>query len=177
MNIIIRPPKMSDANDLHEIRISKGSRENTLGLSTSKISDTEKWLGSVGENEHILVAEVDGKVVGSAGLRINQSPRANHAASFGIGLHPEYQDKGIGSMLIRETLDLADNWLMLVRVELDVFEDNERAIHLYKKYGFTVEGKKKYAAKRFGKYDTELLMARYNEKLLGGMKNEENNGE
>ena len=80
-------------------------------------------------------------------------------------------------MLIREILDLVDNWLMLIRVELDVFENNERAIHLYKKYGFVVEGKKKYATKRFGKYDTEILMARYNEKLLGGIKNEENNGE
>jgi putative acetyltransferase len=168
---------MSDASDLHEIRSSEGSRENTLGLITNKVMRTEKILANLNENDHLLVAEVDGKVVGSAGLKVNQSPRMNHVASFGIGLHPDYQDKGIGSMLIREILDLADNWLMLIRVELDVFEDNERAIHLYKKYGFVVEGKKKYATKRFGKYDTEILMARYNEKLLGGMKNEENNGE
>jgi putative acetyltransferase len=40
-------------------------------------------------------------------------------------------------------LDLADNWLMLVRIELDVIEDNERAIHLYRSFGFEVEGRKK----------------------------------
>ncbi len=35
-----------------------------------------------------------------------------------------------------EILDLADNWLMLVRIELGVFTDNEKAIKLYEKFGF-----------------------------------------
>ncbi|WP_439709371.1 GNAT family N-acetyltransferase [Parachlamydia acanthamoebae] len=39
-------------------------------------------------------------------------------------------------------LDLADNWLKLVRVELDVFSDNQKAISLYQSCGFEIEGKK-----------------------------------
>ena len=74
MNAIIRPLKMSDASDLHEIRSSEGSRENTLGLITNKVMRTEKMLANLNENNHLLVAGVDGKVVGSAGRKINQSP-------------------------------------------------------------------------------------------------------
>jgi putative acetyltransferase len=57
-------------------------------------------------------------------------------------------------------LDLADGWLMLKRVELCVFTDNERAIALYRSMGFVVEGTKKYAAARGGTYADEYLMAR-----------------
>ncbi len=41
-----------------------------------------------------------------------------------------------------EILDLADTWLMLVRIELGVFTDNEKAIKLYEKFGFEIEGTK-----------------------------------
>lgn len=41
-----------------------------------------------------------------------------------------------------EILDLADNWLMLARIELGVFTDNEKAIKLYEKFGFKIEGTK-----------------------------------
>jgi putative acetyltransferase len=58
-------------------------------------------------------------------------------------------------------LDLADNWLMLKRVELSVFVDNEPALALYRSFGFVVEGTKKFAAIRNGAYMDEYLMARY----------------
>jgi putative acetyltransferase len=58
-------------------------------------------------------------------------------------------------------LDLADNWLMLVRIELDVTEDNERAINLYRSFGFEIEGKKKYSIIKNGKYADLFMMARY----------------
>ena len=43
---------------------------------------------------------------------------------------------GVGTTLMETLLDLADHWLMLVRVELEVFADNEQAIRLYEKLGF-----------------------------------------
>ena len=60
----------------------------------------------------------------------------------------------------KTVLDLADNWLMLVRVELTVFADNERAIHLYEKLGFEKEGLKRMTTVRDGKYADEYMMAR-----------------
>lgn len=69
---------------------------------------------------------------------------------------------GIGKKLLEEILDIADNWLMLVRVELGVYTDNEKAIGLYKSLGFEKEGIKKYSAIRNGKYVDEYMMARYN---------------
>lgn len=81
-------------------------------------------------------------------------------------VHKDYQNKGVGTALMKALIDIADNWLMLVRVELTVFEDNKRAIHLYEKFGFKKEGVKQLAAIRNGKYVNELIMARINPDYL-----------
>lgn len=65
-----------------------------------------------------------------------------------------------GDALLNEILDLADHWLMLVRVELEVFSDNEGAIRLYESLGFQKEGLKRMATVRGGCYVDEYLMAR-----------------
>jgi putative acetyltransferase len=46
------------------------------------------------------------------------------------------------------------------RIELLVFERNEAAIHLYRKFGFVVEGRRRKAIFRDGKYLDDLMMAR-----------------
>lgn len=57
-------------------------------------------------------------------------------------------------------LDLADNWLNLARIELNVFSDNQHAIALYQKYGFEIEGTHRAFAFRAGQYADGLSMAR-----------------
>ena len=47
----------------------------------------------------------------------------------------------------------------LTRIELAVREDNERAIHLYKKLGFNVEGKHINSLLIDGKYYNQISMA------------------
>lgn len=49
---------------------------------------------------------------------------------------------------------------MLVRVELEVFSDNEGAIRLYESLGFQKEGLQRMATVRGGRYVDEYLMAR-----------------
>lgn len=177
MNIVIRPPEIGDAKDLHAIRIAQGARENTLGLLSNTVLENERRLQNNTPNDHVLVAETEGRVVGIIGLHVPPNPRLNHSALLGISIHPEFQGQGIGRRLMDAALDLADNWLMLVRVELSVFTDNAGAIRLYESMGFEIEGLKRYAAKRHGRYDNEYLMARYNLSLVGGLNDGQADGE
>lgn len=109
----------------------------------------------------IVAAEVDGVVVGSAGLfPLGGSPRTRHAASFGISVDPSMQGRGVGHALMTAILDQADRWLGLRRVELDVFVDNERARALYERHGFVVEGRTRMTALRRGTYVDSFAMAR-----------------
>jgi putative acetyltransferase len=164
MNLNIRPVRMEDSKFINEIRIMDGVRENILGLTSERVSRAEAIISGLTPNDHMFVAEVeeDGvkKVVGIIGLNINQNPRTRHSGSIGIMVHSDYQGKGIGKAMLSKIIDLADKWLMLVRLELGVFVDNERAIGLYRSMGFEIEGTKRCAAIRNGKYADEYIMSR-----------------
>lgn len=166
MDFAIRPIKLEDAASINEMRRMDGVRENTLGLFSERVTRSEDFIKGLTEYEHLLVAEVDEdgvkKAIGVAGLHINRNPRLRHSASIGIMVHVDYQGQGIGTALLKKIIDLADNWLMLVRLELTAFVENEGAVKLYQSLGFQIEGTKKYAAIRNGKYADEYLMARYN---------------
>lgn len=61
-----------------------------------------------------------------------------------------------------EAIDQADNWLNLVRIELEVHSDNPSAQALYEKVGFRVEGIKRLSTFKYGKYIDMILMSRIN---------------
>lgn len=166
MNFIIRPVKIEDAIFINEIRRQDGVRENIIGITSERVTRTQSFISGLTDNEHMVVAEAekDGnkRVVGVATLAVNRSNRVRHSGSIGIMVQKEYHGMWIGRALMNNLIDIGDNWLMLVRIELGVFTDNEKAINLYKSLGFEIEGTKKYAIIRNGKYGDEYLMARYN---------------
>jgi len=165
MDIQIRPVCVKDAQEINEIRRMVGVMENVLSIPSETIKRSEGFVSGLDANAHQFVAtvkDVDGneKVIGCAGLSVFASPRLRHSGGIGIMVHKAYQGNGAGQKLMEALLDVADNWLMLVRVELTVFTDNERAMKLYQKLGFEIEGTKQKAAIRNGKYADEYMMAR-----------------
>jgi putative acetyltransferase len=77
-----------------------------------------------------------------------------------MAVHDDYHGRGVGTALMVACLDLADNWLNLHRVDLDVYVDNEPALRLYKKFGFVIEGRLVDYAFRDGAYVDVYMMAR-----------------
>ena len=72
----------------------------------------------------------------------------------------------LGSALMSAACDLADNWLNLHRIELDVFADNEAGIALYKKFSFVIEATARRFAFRNGEYGDCYIMGRLNPRHL-----------
>ncbi len=165
MDFIIRPVNIGDGKGINELRRMPGVFENILGIPSERVKRNEDHIVNMDSNTHQFVAVTKNQlgeevIIGTAGLTVYANHRLRHCASIGIMIHKDYQSKGVGTALMKALIDIADNWLMLVRVELTVFEDNEKAIALYEKLGFEKEGVKKLAAIRNGKYENEFLMAR-----------------
>jgi putative acetyltransferase len=80
--------------------------------------------------------------------------------NIGMAVPSPWQGKGIGSALLAALIDLADNWLNVTRLELTVYTDNTRAISLYRKFGFEIEGTHRAYALRAGAYVDAHAMAR-----------------
>ena len=109
----------------------------------------------------MLVAEVDGELVGSAGLHpTGPALRRRHVMMLGISVVGAMQGRGVGTALMAALCDYADQWLGIRRLELDVYADNQRALALYRKFGFEVEGTHRGYAMRDGVLVDSLSMAR-----------------
>jgi putative acetyltransferase len=79
---------------------------------------------------------------------------------LGMAVRDDWQGKGVGTALMQAAIDLADKWLNLSRLELEVYTDNEPAVRLYQKFGFEIEGTAIQYAFRDGQYVDLYLMAR-----------------
>lgn len=108
-----------------------------------------------------LVAELAGEVVGNLGLQpVDGRVRRRHVATLGIAVSSAAQGRGVGRALMQAALDYADRWAQILRIELQVFPDNRRAIALYERFGFVHEGRHRAYALRDGGYVDSLSMAR-----------------
>ncbi len=173
MEIIIRPPKAGDGAGIAALRRMPGVFETILGIPSERDERIEAGLAIINPNSYQFVAvaiEAGGEetVIGSAALSVPENPRRRHCGMVGIMVHKNYQGKKVGRRLMEALLDIADNWLMLHRVELTVFVDNAPAIALYKKLGFEIEGTLQDECIRSGNYASGYMMAR----IAGGKKEE-----
>lgn len=156
----IRPLHPDDAYHLHHIITLPQVARNLLQVPSKTLASTVEWVKTDDPFRHRFVAEQEGKLVGLASLKQVNRPRLFHSGSLGLYVHPDHWGKGVGSALMAQLLDIADNWLNLKRVELEVFTDNAAAIRLYEKFGFVPEGVRRWAAFRDGALADDLCMAR-----------------
>jgi L-phenylalanine/L-methionine N-acetyltransferase len=157
----IRRAEPDDYLAIHELFGCSKVFTGTLQLPYPSREEWRRRLAEPDEGTYNLVAVVGDRVVGMIGVHtFPNKPRRRHAAAIGMCVHDEWQGKGIGAGLMRAALDLADKWLNLTRLELEVYTDNEPAIRLYREFGFEREGTLRQHAFRDGHYVDSYLMAR-----------------
>ncbi|MBO8157166.1 MAG: GNAT family N-acetyltransferase [Bacillaceae bacterium] len=169
LRYVIRSAQEEDANNLSEVRLQiDGETENL---------DREQGEGYIDEigfkqlikddtnssNNLFLVAEVNGRIAGFSRCEGTQLKRMAHKVEFGVCVLKEFWGYGIGKNLLKESIDWADS-TGIKKITLNVLETNEKAIMLYKKYGFEVEGiLKKDKLLSDGKFYNTIIMGRFNE--------------
>lgn len=159
--ILIRRAEPEDYEGFAAVFEGATAQSETLQMPFPSREAWRKRLAEIPPGAHRLVALIDGKQVGNAGLDpAHRSPRRAHAAHLGISVHDDYQGRGVGKALMQALIDLADLWTPYTRIELGVYSDNARAIALYKSFGFEEEGRFKAHSLRNGVYVETLAMAR-----------------
>ncbi|USD42955.1 GNAT family N-acetyltransferase [Vibrio sp. SCSIO 43135] len=158
MDLKIRHLELSDNHDLAELYSFTSVTANT---SQKPFLSSDYVAGLFDNpNNYTLVAQCGDKVVGHVTLFMSHKVRDKHSAGLAIAIHPDSHGKGIGKALIKEIINQADNWLNLVRIELEVHADNEVAKALYLATGFEVEGTKRLSTFKAGRYVDMHLMSR-----------------
>ncbi|WP_191089566.1 GNAT family N-acetyltransferase [Paenibacillus spiritus] len=148
MMITIRELIPADAADLLRLQrqLDRETRFMMLepGERTADETQTAEMLESFrqSDNSILLGAEADGRLVGFVSAKGGGPQRVRHSAYLVAGIASEYTGQGIGTKLFRELEDWACS-TGLVRLELTVMTHNERALALYRKCGFGIEGTKR----------------------------------
>ena len=157
--LVIRASQPEDAEGLAALANLPNYRFGTLRLPYETADFWRRRIEAADAGHLGLVAVLNGRIVGSIGLQRLAGRRA-HSGELGMGVHDDFQGRGIGSALVAAVVETADRWLGLKRLQLTVYADNAPAIALYRKFGFVVEGTHRAFAFRDGAYVDALAMAR-----------------
>lgn len=158
--ITVRAREATDLEAITTLMGCPGVVRGTLQLPLRSLDERREQFARRAPGTHSLVAEIDRRVVGQLSLHVEQNPRRRHVGGIGMAVHDDFQGRGVGSALLTAILDLADRWLALRRIELDVYTDNAAAIRLYEKFGFVREGQLRDYAFCDGGYIDAFFMAR-----------------
>ena len=158
-----RPEQSGDTEMLWKMfsTLSKESVSNLLPPFTRE--RVEGWTSNINYNEVLAIVAVieeksEQQIVGDASLKFNPQEALKHKAELGITVHDDYQNMGIGKALLNHLINIA-KMKKLSKVWLLVSTDNDRAIYLYKKAGFEIEGELCKESYVNGKYRNEYRMA------------------
>jgi RimJ/RimL family protein N-acetyltransferase len=166
--ISIRPIRRRDADARHQLYLAL-----SFGQTGMVHCPAEVELHSQESIDHInhflqmrsglwLIAENENEdIIGEIDITVKNLKRIRHVGKLTIGVKPDYQKKGLGSLLMREALSWAEQ-AQLKRIELFVFASNSGARALYKKFGFVEEGQRKnFLCHDDGSFEDDFLMAKY----------------
>ena len=157
--LVLRPTRPDDAEALAAMMGGAGFRDGTVQLPFVSPDRVRRRLEADDPNDTRILATLDGAVVGSATLT-RLSGRRAHVGQIGMGVADGWTGRRIGTALLAALVDVADNWLGLRRLELEVLGDNEPALALYNRFGFEPEGVRRDAVFRAGAHADTLAMAR-----------------
>jgi len=88
----------------------------------------------------VWVAEEDERIIGSYFLQANQLGGGDHVANAGFATHPEATGLGVATALCTHALSLATSLGFRAMQFNFVVSTNERAVALWKKFGFGIAG-------------------------------------
>lgn len=160
-SITIRRAEADDCDAVYEMFTASSVYSGTLQLPYPSREYWRKRLSENTDSVYNLVGIIEGRVVGMVSVvTFPNRPRRRHAGAIGISVHDDWQGKGVGKELMRAIVDLADNWLNLTRLELEVYADNPAALRLYERFGFEVEGRLRQHALRDGQFVDSIMMGR-----------------
>jgi putative acetyltransferase len=155
----IKPIDYKDINEFHLLRLEESVIIGTLSYPAIRFEKSESFYERLSENDHVFGVYFENKLIASFGITISSTLKTRHTGYIGLNVSTVHQGKGVGKLIMKYILDYNDKFLNLHRLELEVFEDNFRAISLYEKFGFSKEGIKIDAAYNNGKYANMVMMS------------------
>ena len=165
-SLVIREAEPTDAKKLLDFINRVAGETDYLGFGAGEFELTEaeeaEFLEScqAADNQIYLVALIEDELVGTLHFAGGGRPRVRHVGEFGMSVFKAYWGQGVGSLLLDTLLTWARQTGVVTKVNLRVRSDNRRAVALYERKGFIVEGRLTKEMFVDGRYYDLLAMGR-----------------
>ncbi len=165
VEIVIRYPVIKDIEKLLEF-INTASKEQTFILPQGEQFTFEEetkyvddFIKKIEDKRAVkLLAFQEDELIGVADVYLKDKVE-KHVGVFGIIIVPKWRGKGVGTLLLKQTLAEAEKHIRSVRIiTLGVFGNNAIAKKLYEKMGFVEYGKLKEGIQHRGEFVDHIYM-------------------
>lgn len=161
--VVFRPELPTDTEMLWEM-FSTLSKES-LGYLVNPFprGRIEQWTSNLNYKKALPIVAIvqqggQSRIVATASLEFADAPAEKHKAEFGITVHDDFQNKGLGTALTKHMLSIARK-KKLHKITLKVLTQNTKAVHVYEKCGFKIEAKLQKENFINGKYLDDYIMS------------------
>lgn len=164
--VILRTAADSDVSYLKEMKQWSAAHDGGLVAEPAELKlDAEaKQISNHAQNPYCiyLVAEKNDVIVGFLCFTNGAFNRMRHIGWFSMIVHSAWRGRGIGSLLVQGLLDWSVATPILEKVSLSVFSSNQRAVDLYARFGFQIDGVlSKQVKLGDGDYVDMILMSKF----------------
>lgn len=145
MNYLIREANIEDAENVIEyIKIVSDETDFLISDSSERnftVKKEKEFLQNMQNSiiEKMFLCEIENKIVGICSIEGVNKIRIKHRVDLAITVLKNYWGNKIGEKLIDYAIEYCKS-NSIKKIELTVRIDNERALKLYKKFGFEIEG-------------------------------------
>lgn len=164
MTVQIRIAAPADAASLLALRRRLLAESNTMLWEAQEFVATEEderhrvqQLTSKGNCTYMLASSEEG-IVGLLFATGSPMKRLRHSTTLAVGVAREYEGQGIATRLVQSALVRSKD-AGLRRVELTVHTSHLRAIRVYLRCGFQIEGVRRSSLLVDGRYVDEYVMS------------------
>ncbi len=100
----------------------------------------DEYSYSLNMERDLMIIAYTTEIVGILTITTSTRRKNLHVGTLAIAINTDFANKGVGTRLMSMALEWFNNNNSLSRLQLFVRTDNLRAIALYKKYNFSIEG-------------------------------------
>lgn len=159
LNIEIKILSINELKDFRTIRLSALEKSPKMFGSTyaAEADRPSMFFEACLSNSTVFGVYHKNEIIGLATLTQEIGAKFSHKVYLSsVFIEPEFQQKGIASRLLKTVIEYSKKHVE--QILLTVAEDNNAAIHLYKKFGFQIYGLEEKALKDNDEYIDEILM-------------------
>lgn len=163
-NIIYRNAREEDAGKIVDFFNAVGGETSYMSFEKDEYpldmkAQAELIRSLEGNVTNTMLLAMDGEALaGLSTITSSHKIKSRHDAQLGVVVAKKYQGKGIGVSLIRQVIDWVKENGITTRMSLEVRADNVRAVEMYLRFGFVIEGCRKNSTLLNGIYYDGYIM-------------------